>query len=88
MRSVDASVTGAFLPVEAGQTAQIAGATLAAAAAAATAIIRETDGSGRILCKLAAVVGDTAHLHHPLDYVGNIHVTVTGAGAQLNVYQK
>lgn len=88
MRSVDASAGGAFLAVETGQSAQLAGATLAAGSGAvATAIIRETDGSGRILCKLAALASDTVHLLHPVDYTGNVHVTMTGAGAQLNLYQ-
>lgn len=87
MNSVDASATGAYLAVGTGQSAQVGGAVLAAAAAAATAVVRETDGSGRILFKLAAPIGDTAYLTQPVNYVGNVHVTITGAAAQFNLLQ-
>lgn len=87
MQSVDASVTGAYLTVGAGQSAQLSGAKLTAAAAAASAIIRETNGAGRILCSMAAPIGSSDDLMVPINYVGNVHVTVAGAGAQLNLFQ-
>lgn len=87
MVSVDASAGGAFLTLPAGQSGQLTGAKLTAAAAAASATIRETDGAGRILCKLGAVVGASDNLDHPINYVGNVHVTMVGAAAQLNLFQ-
>jgi hypothetical protein len=87
MNSVDASVTGAFLSVGTGQSAVLGGARLAADGADATAVIRETDGSGRVLAKLAAKDGEADELRLPIRYTGNIHVTVAGAGAVCNVFQ-
>lgn len=89
VQSVDASVTGAYLAVATGQVAGLAGARLVAAAAAATAIIRETDGSGRVLAKLSAAVNGFDELRpmRPIAYTGNVHVTVAGAGAVVNLFQ-
>lgn len=88
VQSVDASAGGAFLVVP-GNNGLLAGAKLAAAAADATAVIRENDGSGRILAKLAAKAGEADELRPmgPIHYTTQVHVTMTGAAAQLNLFQ-
>lgn len=57
--------------------------------AASTAIIRETDGAGRVLVRLqAAAAGvDDFTPEHPVAYKGKVHVTLTGAGATVLLYQ-
>ena len=89
LKAVDVSAGGSFLAGSGQSTGRLGGAVLTADAAAATLIIRETDGSGRKLLVLNAPVGDTAsytparHIY----YQGNIHVTITGAGAQAIAYE-
>lgn len=82
---INASAGGAFLTAHAQATNQpqvLAGARLVAGDAAdATAVIRETDGSGRILMVLAAGQGTADESCLPLLFRGNVHVTVTGADA-------
>ncbi len=57
----------------------LAGAALVAdGGGAATAILRETDGAGRILCQLAALTDETDHSYVPVQFVGPIHVVLTG----------
>jgi hypothetical protein len=81
---INATAGGAFLV---GGT-RLAGARLVAGAAAvATAVIRETDGSGRILCSLAAVAGTADASDQEVTYAGQVHVTVVGAGATVLLYQ-
>ncbi len=88
MKSIDASTTGAFMiQASVGQSAVLGGARLAAAAAAASAVIRETDGSGRILYKLTAVINGADECRIPVSFVDRVHVTVTGAGAQVNIFE-
>ena len=86
VQSTDASAGGTFL-AGAG-VLSMKGARLAAAAAAATAVIRENDGAGRILMKLAAGVGAADESFPPggVAYLTQVHVTITGAAAQLNLF--
>jgi hypothetical protein len=87
LRAIDASAGGDF-SVGPG-TRGLGGASLRAAAAAATATIRETDGSGRILAVLNAAIQGTDHWTplQPVDFVGKINVVVTGASAVLILYE-
>jgi len=90
LRSVAANSTAAYLAEgTAGQVKGLAGARLTAAAATATAVIRETDGSGRVLATLsaAATTADEFRPARPVAFVGNVHVTIAGAGAQLNLFE-
>lgn len=90
VQSVDASTTGTYLAGSAsGLVKGLAGARLAAAAANATAVIRETNGSGRILAALAAAANtaDEFAPPAPVAFAGQVHVTITGAGAQLNLFE-
>lgn len=86
VQSIDASATGEY-GLGSGVLG-LRGARLVAAAAAATAIIRETDGSGRILAKLSAAINGYDELRPPaaIAYQTKMHVTVTGAGAQVNLF--
>jgi hypothetical protein len=86
LQAINASTTGTYLVGQG--TLGIAGARLVAAAAAATATIRETDGSGRILAVLSAPVegADEWGPAAPVAYHGQVHVTVAGAGAQVFLY--
>lgn len=89
LKAVDVSAGGAFLATSGAAIGRLGGASLTAAAAAATLIIRETDGSGRKLAVLNAPVGDSSHWTPARDvaYQGQIHVTLTGAGAQALAYE-
>ncbi len=82
---VNASAGGAFL-VATGRPVLQAGR-LVAAAADAVATIRETDGSGRTLMKLSAAAGTADESLLSAQYAGQVHVTITGAGAVLLLYQ-
>lgn len=90
MRSIDASAGGAFLSGAAGQVYQLAGARLVASGDAATAIVRETNGSGRVLLKLSAPAANNADESFPpggIDFAGNVHVTLTGTSPQLTLFE-
>lgn len=89
MKSIDVTAAGAFLAATGTDTMSrtLGGARLTAgAAAAATLIIRETDGSGRILYSLAAPQGAADEATIPVTYVGNIFVVLAGAGAIAHVF--
>lgn len=87
MTVVNASAGGAFLT--ASGRAELSGARLVAGAGAdATAVVKETDGSGRVLCQLAALTGMADESVAPVQYTGNVHVAVTGAGAVVLLYQR
>lgn len=86
--AVAGNATGEFLNVQG--NGGLVGGVLQAAAAAATAIIRETDGSGRVLAYLAAAANgvDRFNFDQPISYQGKVHVTLTGAGAAFVLYQE
>lgn len=87
--SVNVSAGGAFLAQTGseGVRKSLAGARLTAgAAAAATLTIQETDGSGRILYSLAAPQGAADEATIPVQFTGNIFVTIAGAGAVGHVF--
>lgn len=87
VRAVDGSAGGAFLAGDGKRL--LAGATLLAGADAATAIIRETDGSGRILGVLGAGIGLTDHWvpPGPVEFTATIHVTLTGTAPKCILYE-
>lgn len=89
MKSVNASAGGAFLGGIAGQSYRLTGARLVGGSNAATATIREVDGSGRILVVLAAAAGaaDDFEPAEGVDYVGNVHVTLTGTAPTLHLFE-
>lgn len=51
---------------------------VASGGGAATAVIRETDGAGRILAKLAALDGQADQARLPVRFSGRVHVLLTG----------
>ena len=89
LKAIDVSAGGAFMATGGAAVGRLGGVTLAAAAANATIIVRETDGSGRKLVALSALAGDSQSFTPPSEimYQGNVHVTITGAGAQAFVYE-
>lgn len=82
------NATGDFL-VASGQGG-LCGASLFAVGAAATLILRETDGSGRVLAQLSAAANSANHwgMDQPVSYQGKVHATLTGAGASFVLYQE
>jgi hypothetical protein len=89
-QSVAANATAAYLSGgSAGLVKGLAGARLTAAAVTATAIIRETDGSGRVLATMSAAANTADEFMplRPIAFIGNVHVTIAGAGAQLNLFE-
>lgn len=87
MQAVDASAGGTFLATRANGV--LGGARLAAGAAAdATAVLRETDGAGKILAVLAAPQKSADESTIPVQYRQAVHVTVTGADAVVILYQE
>lgn len=90
MQAVDGSAGGAFLAVQTGAQGFLGGARLCAGADAATATIRELNGSGRILAKLGAGIGqgDEFMPTDAVPYTTNVHVTTTGTSPVVILYQK
>jgi hypothetical protein len=86
VNAVNASAGGTFL-VATGRPVMAGARLVAGSGAAATAVIRETDGSGRILCSLAAGQGTADESVAHVQYTGQVHVTIAGAGATLLLYQ-
>jgi len=87
VQTIPANTTAAYLAGDG--TLFIRGARLVAGSDAASAIIRETDGSGRVLAKLsagAALAVDEWNPPGPVAYQANVHVTITGTGPQLNLF--
>jgi hypothetical protein len=85
--AVDASAGGLFFQTTG--MGFLAGARLAAAAANATAVIREGGVGGRILVAMAAAqdtADDFAGPHGPVQFLTALHVTIVGAGATLILY--
>lgn len=87
LRATNASAGGSFLSVGSG-LGYLAGASLRAAAANATATIRDGGAGGPIIAILAAPANSADHDYtsSPIVYTGSIHVTIVGAGAELIVY--
>jgi hypothetical protein len=79
-RIVPVTAGGEFLAVtgQDSQTKWLNGALLVAGADAATMIVRETDGSGRILYDLKAAAAGGDQALYAVTFVGKIHVTFTG----------
>jgi hypothetical protein len=90
LQAINASAGGAFLGGSAaGLVKGLAGARLVAGANAATAVIRETDGSGRILLSLSAPAAnavDESFPPAPIAFAGNVHVTLTGTTPHLSLF--
>jgi hypothetical protein len=87
VRAANASAGGSFLSTGTAP-GYLAGASLRAAAANATATIRDGTAGGAIIAVLAAPANGTDHFAPlgPVFYTGAVHVTVTGAGAEIIVY--
>lgn len=88
-QSVEVSATGDAIDLgNANVTAGLGGARLTAASATATAVLRETDGSGRVLARLTAVANTADELApaKPIAFKGKVHATITGTGALLSVF--
>jgi len=87
IRSEDASAGGLFLTTGTAP-GYLAGASLRAAAADATATLRDGGAGGRIIGVLAAVTKTTDHLTPigHVSYTGGVHVTIAGAGAEVILY--
>lgn len=83
---IDASAGGAFLS-QTGVTQVLRGVRLRAGADAATATVRETDGSGRILAVLGAAAGLADEQDIPVTFLGNVHVTTTGTSPKVLLFQ-
>lgn len=85
-RAIDASAGGA---VGAVATGKLCGVRLVAGADAATATIREVDGSGAILAKLSCPAANDADEFAPpvpVLYQTALHVTLTGTSPVCLVY--
>lgn len=88
-QTVELSATGdAIDSSDPNVVAGLGGARLAAGGAAATAVLRETDGSGRILARLSAAANgvDEFMPTKSVAFKGKVHATIVGAGANLSVY--
>lgn len=88
-QAIDASAGGAFAGGSGQGNRKLGGARLAAGVDAATVIIREGTGAGRILAKLQAAAGgvDEFSPGQPVVFTGNIHVTNTGTAPVVIVYE-
>lgn len=88
-QTIELTATGDAIDMnDANGVAGLGGARLTAAAANATAVLRETDGSGRILARLSAVINSADEFRpaKPVAFKGKVHATIAGAGAALSVY--
>lgn len=87
--AIDAVAGGTFGSIDTNANGYLVGAQLLGGAGAGTAIIREVNGSGKVLAALGAGAGLSAGFHpsRPVRYKGALHVTVAGAPAQLTIYQ-
>jgi hypothetical protein len=89
LRPFEVSATGDVFDSGDANTVQgLAGVRLVAAAANATAIVRETDGAGPVLVRLAALANDADDFtpQQKVAFKGKLHVTLTGAGAVCQVF--
>lgn len=84
---IDASAAGAFLSGGGNLRKTLAGARLVAGVDDATAVIRETDGSGRVLATLSALEATADETGLPVEFTGNVHVTLTGTAPACYLYQ-
>ena len=80
------SATGTVFDGSNGIDYTLVGVRLVAGGAAATAVVRETDGSGAILFELSAVANTTDESRIPVLFKQKIHVTLSGAGATCAAY--
>lgn len=88
-QTIELSATGDAIDAnDPNVTAKLGGARLVAAAANATAVLRETDGAGRVLARLGCVpnTADEFMPEEAVAFKGKVHATITGAGAFLSVY--
>jgi hypothetical protein len=87
IRAEDASAGGLFLSTGTAP-GYLAGASLRAAGADATATIRNGGPAGDLIAVLSAAAKNADHFvpMGPIFYTAAVHVTVTGAGAEVIVY--
>lgn len=89
----EASATGDVVSVAQPQILTLAWVSLTAAAADATVVVRETDGSGKILSRVSAKAGETEQeivvttVRPAAGGAGpvKVHATLSGAGAIVRV---
>jgi len=86
MAGILVTATGNVGPTTGGQ---LGTTTLKGGSAASTATIRENGSGGTIIRELAAVIG-SSDAHQPVahdgdHYNGQLHVTLAGTGASLNI---
>lgn len=89
LQAINLTATGDAIDVgDANTVAGLAGARLLGGGAAATAVLREGSGAGRILANLACAAGATDDFApiRPVAFSGKVHLTLTGAGAACTVY--
>lgn len=86
LQAIDASAGGSFMTKS---TGFLGGVSLLAAGAAATAVVQETNGSGRLLAVLGAGIGLSEQFTpvSAIPYNGNVFVTITGAAAKCVLYE-
>lgn len=90
MRAIEVAATGTVGDASPGPTGLLSGARLVAGVGAGTAVIREVNGSGRVLLSLkAAAAGvDGVILPRPVSYQGPLHVTIGGTPDSVIVFQE
>jgi hypothetical protein len=62
------------------------GATLTAQGADASAVVRDGGSDGAVLATLAALDGTTAETKIPRHFTTDLHVTLTGDGASVELF--
>jgi hypothetical protein len=85
--STGINVTATGLVPNAGGPGRIGSLSLAGGSANATAVIRDGGASGTIIRQVAAVIGSMGGdlTKEGIEYAGQLHVTLTGTGASLNI---
>lgn len=81
-------VTATGTAYDAGAAVECAmrGARLLGGSDISKAIIRETDGSGAVLCELQCAANESDESMIPILFRQKLHVTLTGTGAACTVY--
>ena len=86
LQCTEVAATGAALTGNGAR--RLMGVRLTAAAAASTAILRDGSGAGPVLARLQCAANDVDDLwvSDGLAFTTSIHVTLTGAGATVQLY--
>lgn len=86
LQCTEVAATGAALTGNGSR--RLIGMRLTAAAAASTAVLRDGSGAGPVLARLqcAANAIDDIWVSEGLAFTASVHVTLTGAGATVQLY--